>query len=257
MNWYSTVILFDVPCHKAVANWYCLLIVLLWKMIFTIFRAISNYLSGEPFSEFLQSMYFSRFLQWKFLERSVGINWRIPPVTRSASNDVTAVSLWTVSTGNYLRFAAHHMLSNIYSASVSCLICDYVSFRQPVTKNTFRQYRVLGKGGFGEVDNYICHDLAVLVNNCALLACSVFCVVYIFWEIPLFACMNHHMNFTAVAIKSTDRILCMKLWQLLDFIHSHLIPPQTTHLWPIPVSMQGIYGLLSKLNEIPFIIMRP
>ena len=24
-------------------------------------------------------------------------------------------------------------------------------FRQPVTKNTFRQYRVLGKGGFGEV----------------------------------------------------------------------------------------------------------
>lgn len=23
--------------------------------------------------------------------------------------------------------------------------------RQPVTKNTFRQYRVLGKGGFGEV----------------------------------------------------------------------------------------------------------
>ena len=25
------------------------------------------------------------------------------------------------------------------------------SHRQPVTKNTFRQYRVLGKGGFGEV----------------------------------------------------------------------------------------------------------
>ncbi|XP_077972344.1 G protein-coupled receptor kinase 6-like isoform X2 [Styela clava] len=54
-------------------------------------QAISNYLSGEPFTEFTESMYFSRFLQWKFLER------------------------------------------------------------QPVTKNTFRQYRVLGKGGFGEV----------------------------------------------------------------------------------------------------------
>lgn len=26
--------------------------------------------------------------------------------------------------------------------------------RQPVTKNTFRQYRVLGKGGFGEVSNH-------------------------------------------------------------------------------------------------------
>nr|XP_009859303.1 G protein-coupled receptor kinase 6 isoform X1 [Ciona intestinalis] len=53
--------------------------------------AITNYLSGQPFKEFCDSIYFSRFLQWKWLER------------------------------------------------------------QPVTKNTFRQYRVLGKGGFGEV----------------------------------------------------------------------------------------------------------
>lgn len=28
------------------------------------------------------------------------------------------------------------------------------SSRQPVTKNTFRQYRVLGKGGFGEVSEH-------------------------------------------------------------------------------------------------------
>lgn len=27
-------------------------------------------------------------------------------------------------------------------------------YRQPVTKNTFRQYRVLGKGGFGEVSDH-------------------------------------------------------------------------------------------------------
>uniref|UniRef100_H2ZPA5 G protein-coupled receptor kinase n=1 Tax=Ciona savignyi TaxID=51511 RepID=H2ZPA5_CIOSA len=53
--------------------------------------AITTYLSGQPFKEFCDSIYFSRFLQWKWLER------------------------------------------------------------QPVTKNTFRQYRVLGKGGFGEV----------------------------------------------------------------------------------------------------------
>ncbi|KAK3094443.1 hypothetical protein FSP39_001792 [Pinctada imbricata] len=52
---------------------------------------ITEYLSGEPFSEFLESMYFKRYLQWKWLES------------------------------------------------------------QPVTKNTFRMYRVLGKGGFGEV----------------------------------------------------------------------------------------------------------
>uniref|UniRef100_A0A5F9DCK5 G protein-coupled receptor kinase n=1 Tax=Oryctolagus cuniculus TaxID=9986 RepID=A0A5F9DCK5_RABIT len=54
-------------------------------------RSVHDYLSGEPFHEYLDSMYFDRFLQWKWLER------------------------------------------------------------QPVTKNTFRQYRVLGKGGFGEV----------------------------------------------------------------------------------------------------------
>ncbi|XP_078500040.1 G protein-coupled receptor kinase 5 isoform X1 [Lissotriton helveticus] len=54
-------------------------------------KSAYDYLSAEPFQEYLDSMYFDRFLQWKWLER------------------------------------------------------------QPVTKNTFRQYRVLGKGGFGEV----------------------------------------------------------------------------------------------------------
>uniref|UniRef100_A0A8C4RIH1 G protein-coupled receptor kinase n=1 Tax=Erpetoichthys calabaricus TaxID=27687 RepID=A0A8C4RIH1_ERPCA len=54
-------------------------------------RIVHEYLSGEPFSKYQESMYFSRFLQWKWLES------------------------------------------------------------QPVTKNTFRHYRVLGKGGFGEV----------------------------------------------------------------------------------------------------------
>ncbi|XP_036621400.1 G protein-coupled receptor kinase 4 isoform X2 [Trichosurus vulpecula] len=54
-------------------------------------RVVHDYLSGRPFEEYQESMFFSRFLQWKWLER------------------------------------------------------------QPVTKNTFRHYRVLGKGGFGEV----------------------------------------------------------------------------------------------------------
>uniref|UniRef100_A0AAR2II59 G protein-coupled receptor kinase n=1 Tax=Pygocentrus nattereri TaxID=42514 RepID=A0AAR2II59_PYGNA len=54
-------------------------------------KALHDYLSGAPFSDYQNSMYFDRFLQWKMLER------------------------------------------------------------QPVTKDTFRQYRVLGKGGFGEV----------------------------------------------------------------------------------------------------------
>ncbi|XP_048474406.1 G protein-coupled receptor kinase 5-like isoform X1 [Rhincodon typus] len=54
-------------------------------------RVSHQFLSGSPFSEFQESMYFDRFLQWKWLER------------------------------------------------------------QAVTRDTFRQYRVLGKGGFGEV----------------------------------------------------------------------------------------------------------
>uniref|UniRef100_A0A3B5BJ51 G protein-coupled receptor kinase n=1 Tax=Stegastes partitus TaxID=144197 RepID=A0A3B5BJ51_9TELE len=54
-------------------------------------RAVHDYLSGAPFLDYQNSMYFDRFLQWKVLER------------------------------------------------------------QPITKDTFRQYRVLGKGGFGEV----------------------------------------------------------------------------------------------------------
>ena len=30
---------------------------------------VKNYLANEPFSEFLESMYFHRYLQWKWLER--------------------------------------------------------------------------------------------------------------------------------------------------------------------------------------------
>ncbi|KAM8828192.1 G protein-coupled receptor kinase 5-like isoform 2-T2 [Spinachia spinachia] len=52
---------------------------------------LHQYLSGQPFLQYQDSMFFDRFLQWKMLER------------------------------------------------------------QPITKQTFRQYRLLGKGGFGEV----------------------------------------------------------------------------------------------------------
>lgn len=54
-------------------------------------KAVKDFLVGQPFSEFENSMYFHRYLQWKWLES------------------------------------------------------------QPVTSKTFRMYRVLGKGGFGEV----------------------------------------------------------------------------------------------------------
>ncbi|KAM3600357.1 uncharacterized protein V6R79_021946 [Siganus canaliculatus] len=54
-------------------------------------KDLHEFLSGEPFIQYQESMFFDRFLQWKMVER------------------------------------------------------------QPITKQTFRQYRLLGKGGFGEV----------------------------------------------------------------------------------------------------------
>lgn len=36
-----------------------------------VMAVIKNYLANEPFSEFLNSMYFHRYLQWKWLERCV------------------------------------------------------------------------------------------------------------------------------------------------------------------------------------------
>lgn len=45
----------------------------------------------------------------------------------------------------------------------SCLSnCFFLLIRQPVTKHTFRHYRVLGKGGFGEVSTEVSFCKAVL-----------------------------------------------------------------------------------------------
>uniref|UniRef100_A0A4W5MIW4 G protein-coupled receptor kinase n=1 Tax=Hucho hucho TaxID=62062 RepID=A0A4W5MIW4_9TELE len=60
-------------------------------LLLCFYSDLHEYLSGDTFLQYQQSMYFDRFLQWKMIER------------------------------------------------------------QPVTKYIFRQYRMLGKGGFGEV----------------------------------------------------------------------------------------------------------
>lgn len=39
---------------------------------------------------------------------------------------------------------------------MDCAVSLFV--RQPITKDTFRQYRVLGKGGFGEVRDTVVDD---------------------------------------------------------------------------------------------------
>ena len=73
---------------------------------------VRGYLAGEPFKEFENSLYFHRYLQWKWLERYYTLCCPI------------------------LSISIHNLLS-LHS--------------QPVTYKTFRMYRVLGKGGFGEV----------------------------------------------------------------------------------------------------------
>lgn len=83
---------------------------------------VRGYLAGEPFKEFENSMYFHRYLQWKWLERWK--NWP-PNVFLFSFRDPSKQKKTFIQ------------LSRLHS--------------QPVTYKTFRMYRVLGKGGFGEV----------------------------------------------------------------------------------------------------------
>uniref|UniRef100_A0AAY5L351 G protein-coupled receptor kinase n=1 Tax=Esox lucius TaxID=8010 RepID=A0AAY5L351_ESOLU len=76
--------------HSGIA-FITLLVQSVLQSVLCAYRYVYEYLSGEPFFQYQQSMFFDRFLQWKMLEG------------------------------------------------------------QPVTKHTFRWYRLLGKGGFGEV----------------------------------------------------------------------------------------------------------
>uniref|UniRef100_A0A3Q1G9I2 G protein-coupled receptor kinase n=1 Tax=Acanthochromis polyacanthus TaxID=80966 RepID=A0A3Q1G9I2_9TELE len=91
------------------------------------------------------------------------------PTVAAAFIEYLPVHLTDAHFSHYFLFHYHH--SYLYSSLI--LIHDYLSVapfadyldsmyynrflqwkwleRQPVTKNTFRQYRVLGKGGFGEV----------------------------------------------------------------------------------------------------------
>ena len=82
---------------------------------------VRGYLAGEPFKDFENSMYFHRYLQWKWLERYITQTYRHKHTHRN-------IILFTV-------FLVNHFPPD----------------SQPVTYKTFRMYRVLGKGGFGEV----------------------------------------------------------------------------------------------------------
>jgi G protein-coupled receptor kinase len=79
---------------------------------------VRDYLAGEPFKDFENSMYFHRYLQWKWLERYT-------PMT--------------------------HTYTHTHTFSIYRFLVNFFLHSQPVTYKTFRMYRVLGKGGFGEV----------------------------------------------------------------------------------------------------------
>lgn len=75
-------------------------------------RIVRAYLSQQPFCSFTDSMYFQRYLQWKWREEWVCVE--------------------------------------LYSCHPTYFCCIKIE-RQAIDKKTFRLYRVLGKGGFGEV----------------------------------------------------------------------------------------------------------
>ncbi|XP_061754782.1 G protein-coupled receptor kinase 6 isoform X2 [Nerophis ophidion] len=92
-------------------------------------KLIHDFLSMAPFADYLDSMYYNRFLQWKWLESCL---------PRSLA--------WTRT-----LFACRLPSTSCLSPDLLCAYSSLSRCREPVTKNTFRQYRVLGKGGFGEV----------------------------------------------------------------------------------------------------------
>lgn len=56
------------PCYMPALCFFCLLLITI-QVFFYFFRLIRDYLSGDPFKIFLDSMYFHRYLQWKWRER--------------------------------------------------------------------------------------------------------------------------------------------------------------------------------------------
>lgn len=46
-------------------------------------RNLHQFFSGEPFMEYQESMFFDRFLQWKMVERSVGVTQRMKHITQN------------------------------------------------------------------------------------------------------------------------------------------------------------------------------
>lgn len=106
---------------------------------FSCYRTLHDYLSGAPFTDYQKSMYFDRFLQWKMVER------------------------WAIWSYKSARLAKWHEIQFIteddaaYPWIQATNVNTFLPYRKPVTRNMFREYRVLGKGGFGEVKQpYIC-----------------------------------------------------------------------------------------------------
>lgn len=141
-------------------------------------RDLHKYLCIEPFIQYQESMFFDRFLQWKMLERSVCVflkqgnktQWMISEllvgelVYLLVHETLCCSDCWLGATLNS-QFPLRH--KNVQDENIN--LC--FSSRQPITKQTFRQYRLLGKGGFGEVRLqphhliFPCHGVTLRVKN--------------------------------------------------------------------------------------------
>ncbi|MGH0162683.1 UNVERIFIED_CONTAM: hypothetical protein FKN15_070907 [Acipenser sinensis] len=140
-------------------------------------KLIHGYLSVAPFADYLDSMHFNRFLQWKWLERQPVTKYtfrqyrvlgkggfgeseeQVPEIPEELA--CSCAERLEQEACKELFKECNKLIHGYLSVAPFADYLDSMHFnrflqwkwleRQPVTKYTFRQYRVLGKGGFGEV----------------------------------------------------------------------------------------------------------
>ena len=125
----------QIPCGL---TWY-MMVCNKWNGVFC--RLVRQYLAGEPYKAFLAGPYYWRYLQWKYLERCVRTCvcvYMCLCVCLSVCTCASCVYVWVCVRSSV----------NIY-----IYILPLLHYRAPIGKDHFRQYRVLGKGGFGLVSN--------------------------------------------------------------------------------------------------------
>ena len=101
--------------------------------------------------------------------------------------------------------------------------------RQPVTKNTFRQYRVLGKGGFGEV-----------------CACQARC------SGKMYACKRLEKKRVK---KRKGEAMALNEKQILESVNSRFVVSESLHLFTFVGALLGALIKLLQTQHFAYILL--